>query len=61
MLTDQEKEVLRLSAELYNAIALLPDKHPEDMKETEIDIHRIQNRVMARVASRAHPEIFGGQ
>lgn len=58
-LTNEELNVLRLSAELYNAISNLPDKHPADMSETDRDIHSIQNRVMARLAAREHPEFFG--
>lgn len=57
-LTDEELRVLELSAQLYNAIFALGDHHPSDMDELAIDIHRIQNRVMARLAVRAHPNFF---
>jgi len=57
--TDDELAVLNLSAELYSAISKLPKNHPSSMAETERDIQAIQNRIMARAASRANPEFFG--
>ena len=57
-LTVEEKIVIQLTAELWNAIASLGNHHLSDMKEHERDIHDIQSRVMARLARRVHPEIF---
>lgn len=57
-LTKEEFEILELTAELYNKICALPDKHPSVVEETALDIHRIQHRVMARLARRIHPEFF---
>ena len=57
-MTDGELLVLRLTAELYNAIHALGDHHPSDMDELARDIHSIQARVMARLARRVHPEVF---
>lgn len=58
MLSDQEKIILEKTAELYNLLVSLPAKHPSFVEETVVDIHRIQHRVMARVAARLHPEFF---
>jgi hypothetical protein len=57
-LTDDELAIIELSAKLWNAFLALPDHHPADCPELALDIHRIQNRVMARAAKRAHPETF---
>lgn len=56
--TDMEKQILELSAELYNLFCKLPDKHPCDVAEMSVDIHRIQQRVMARMAARSMPDFF---
>lgn len=57
-MTDEEKAVIEMTAALFNAIHALGDHHPCDMGEYTRDVHNIQNRVMARVAARAHPEVF---
>lgn len=58
MMTDQEKKLIWLTAELWNEFLSLPDRHPSDAQEMERDIHNIQNRIMARVAVRSNPDIF---
>lgn len=57
-LTEQELRVIDMTADLWNAIALLGGHQPSDMGEFERDIHSIQHRVMARAAIRAHPVVF---
>jgi hypothetical protein len=57
-LSDEEKHVIALSAELWNAIFALETYHPSDIHEYARDIHDIQSRVMARLARRANPELF---
>lgn len=47
-LTDAEKRILNMSADLFNAIVALPVLHALDVAETVRDIHDIQNRIMAR-------------
>lgn len=47
-MTQKEQAVLKITADLWNAILDLPVLHPSDMRETERDIHNIQNRIMAR-------------
>lgn len=53
MLSEQESEVLTLTARLYEALLALPADHPHDMPENVRDIHNIQNRVLARPAYRS--------
>lgn len=57
-LTKQEKDILVMTAKLWNALLELPDQHPTANAENMRDIHDIQNRLMARVAKRAEPELF---
>lgn len=58
MMTPEEKKIIDLTAELWNLLIDLPDPHQWDNQEHMHDIHSIQNRVMARVARRDHPEVF---
>jgi len=58
MLTEQEQELILLTATLWNKFCELPNRHPSDAVEMARDIHDIQHRIMARAAVRAHPEIF---
>lgn len=55
--TDQEKEILAMTADLWNALLMLPNKHPCDDEEHMRDIHSIQCRILARVAKRTNPEL----
>lgn len=57
-LTEQEKEILDMTAKLWNAMLALPDKHPHESEEHMRDIHNIQNRVLARVAKRTNLELM---
>lgn len=58
ILTDEERAILDLTAEVYNRFVALPDKQPSDNGEMATDIHRIQHRIMARAAVRAYPHYF---
>lgn len=49
-LTQQEKEALDLTNELWEKIIKLPVLHDMDNQETCRDIHNIQNRLLARSA-----------
>jgi hypothetical protein len=53
MLTDEEREILELTAALWNRIKSLPVLHVADISETARDIHDIQNRIAARPVIRA--------
>lgn len=52
MLTEQEKQILGLTADLWNELIKLPAPHGFDNAEHMRDIHDIQNRIMARSAHR---------
>lgn len=53
MLTEQERAVMALTAQLYEALRNLPAQHSHDMSEYVRDIHDIQNRIMARPVARS--------
>lgn len=58
VLTEQEKEILSKTADIWNSFLELPDFHPSDRQEMARDIHNIQNRIMARLAQRVHRDFF---
>lgn len=58
MLTNEEKRIIEMTAELWNALLALPEYHPNDMPENARDIHCIQNRVLSRAARRDHGMLF---
>lgn len=51
-MNEQELKILDQTKKLWNSIILLDEVHPDDINETKLDIHRIQNRIMARSAQR---------
>lgn len=57
-MTEEEKRILALTAELWNALIALPAPHGFDGQEHMRDIHDIQNRLLARVARRTNPELL---
>ena len=57
-LTAEEVHVLNLTADLWNAFIRLDNQHPASIQEIAFHLHGIQNAVMARLAVRAHPELF---
>jgi hypothetical protein len=58
MLTKEELALIEMTADLWNRFLALPNSHPADAEEMALDIHRIQNRIMARSARRDHPDVF---
>ncbi len=58
MLTDQEKQLISMTAEIWNKFCELPVIHPNDAAEMGRDLHDIQHRIMARAAARLHPDLF---
>lgn len=56
--TPEEEALLLELAEIWNAFGRLPDKHPSVMSEVAVLIHALQEKVMARVAARARPDLF---
>jgi len=50
----KKKEIIALNktTELWNALIDLDVLHPDDINEARRDIHNIQNRILARKATR---------
>jgi hypothetical protein len=57
-LTDEEKSVLDLTAELFNQYGELESVHESEMAELELYIHQIQYLIARRVARRVDPDIW---
>lgn len=61
-LTEVEKQALALTAELYDLIAgriiVSGPTREQDTAELAADIHRIQARIGAQAAARAHPDLY---
>ena len=58
-LTDQEAQILKITATLFNRLAALPVQHPLDLEEYVHAIHDIQARVLSRPTIRIlalHPD-----
>lgn len=52
-LTNEEREILEMTAVLWNRIKSLPVLHVADVAEAARDFHDIQNRIAARPVIRA--------
>lgn len=48
ILTDEEREVLRITAEAWNAFLTLPRQHPDDQTEFRHTVHALQRIILAR-------------
>ena len=57
-MTDDEHNALVLLAEAWNMFLRLDNHHPSDIPEFQQSLHRLQEKIMARVARRQHPEFF---
>lgn len=57
-LTDGERYVLDRLSDASRAFFGLPGHHPSDKQEWAHEMHLLQQRVMCRVAVRAHPDYF---
>jgi hypothetical protein len=55
-LTDAEMQVLNRIGDTYRAFAELDVYHPSDHDEFVFHVHAMGRIVLARLASRAHPE-----
>lgn len=53
LLTNREKAILDKTVELWNMVVSMPGDHPDDLIELKLDIHRIQDKIMARPTRRA--------
>jgi hypothetical protein len=62
MLTDAEREAVRLAGELYTHIAEKVCAHgltrEDDLAEVRASVHHVQHWVMAQAAARAYPGEF---
>jgi hypothetical protein len=58
-LTEHETEIIETLGRAFNTFVVLPDQRPGDAVEFAHHIHILQRHVMARLARRLHPEIFG--
>jgi predicted transcriptional regulator len=57
-LTDQEKKVLALTADVANEYIKLEAVHPSEMDEMVYAIHQIQHLIARRVARRVDPDVW---
>lgn len=57
-MTEAERALLVKMAGAWNDFLALGDHHPSDIEEFRVSLHRLQEKVMARVARREHPEFF---
>lgn len=53
-MTKEERDIIDLSAELWNRFCALPELHPSDKPELCVHIHAIQNMVFARTGVRSY-------
>jgi len=60
-LSAEELAALDKLTDAINAIHALPTCHAADYVEMLPHFHAIQDKVMARAAVRAHPDIFGAE
>ena len=56
--TQEEEEILMLTAEIWNRFLALPIYHLMEQSEMAIKIHDIQRMIIARPGFRMNKEIF---
>ena len=59
-LTQEEEEILELTAELWNKFLQLPIYHLMEANEMAIKIHDIQRMIISRPGFRLNQEMFKG-
>lgn len=57
-LTQEEEEILELTAELWNKFLQLPINHPMEANEIAMKIHDIQRMIISRPGFRMNQEMF---
>lgn len=57
-LTQEEKEILMLTEEIWNRFLELPINHPMEMDEMAIKIHDIQRMIISRSGFRLNQKMF---
>ena len=61
MLTDNEKDALALTADLWNILSGIVGRgqtRKNDLKELMFHIHAIENAILAQSAAREYPEKY---
>lgn len=53
-MTEEEKEIMELTKEIWNKFLKLPVEHSADASELNFHIHAIQNIVLSRVGLREY-------
>ena len=51
-MSDAEKRIIKMTADLWNALVELECLHPDDIMEMKTSIHQIQECVMSRPVKR---------
>ena len=59
-LTQEEKEILRLTEEVWNRFLALPIYHLMEQSEMQSKIHDIQRMIISRPGFRLNQEMFKG-
>jgi hypothetical protein len=57
-LTEQERKVLSLTAELWNEYSKLSEVHPDEFSELKTLVHQVQYLLARRVARRVDPNMW---
>lgn len=57
-LTQEEKEILMLTEEIWNRFLALPINHPMEAKEIAMKIYDIQRMIISRPGFRMNQELF---
>lgn len=58
-LNAKEIAITELLGRCYNMFCELHDQHPSDHEEFAHHVHILQRHVMARLARKEHPSVFG--
>jgi hypothetical protein len=57
-MTEKEKFILKMTADLWNKYQELEPRHPSELRELELYLHQIQLLIAGRVAKRIDPEVW---
>ncbi len=57
-LTEPERKVLELTADVWNEYQKLDEVHPNEFDELRLFVHQIQYLMARRVARRADPDVW---
>lgn len=49
-MTEQEKEIIKATADLWNSFIKLPVIHPDDNNDFRFHLHALQNMIFSRSA-----------